>query len=517
MLEAPFVAFALFLPTGGFLLILARFLTSQKDIRLSKWIISEKWIRYGFFICLTSVGVLVAFSFNGLSLLFQILDTVHERLFFPFGDDRIMRNVAELHPMYFINWWDRFGIFLFPSLAGVSLLFSQLLGQLGLSSRLVMPAFGGFMVTTFLSTLSPSSSWFNGRGTTAQQLFLAGLLAFVLSLVISFLRRKKDKVVDLTSQKLNRNLFVCIWFLITFILTHSARRFDALLSPVFLIAGCFCLVQIGRWVFPEEKRASAFFTLAMALLCWQLLATGLFTSLFQLLLPWNISVKILLPLSYFLIAVSVFVLLGGYIRFVKSRDGRPNWIKFITGLGLALLTLISLGGTPVSLGFAAESAHRLNQIPPYVPNQDWRKATAWMRAELPPGQVIAAWWDYGSWINELGRQATIVDEEQQLYWIHLLARHVFCAQSQQEASEFLKTHTATHLLLTERELKNFWAVSEIGSDSHFDRREKIGVLISKPLLYLPRQAINTSSRIPMPLMKIGNNPTMTTRGQRNKK
>lgn len=149
------VAFALFLPTGGFLLILARFLTSQKDIRLSKWIISEKWIRYGFFICLTSVGVLVAFSFNGLSLLFQILDTVHERLFFPFGDDRIMRNVAELHPMYFINWWDRFGIFLFPSLAGVSLLFSQLLGQLGLSSRLVMPAFGGFMVTTFLSTLSP--------------------------------------------------------------------------------------------------------------------------------------------------------------------------------------------------------------------------------------------------------------------------------------------------------------------------------------------------------------------------
>ena len=97
----------------------------------------------------------------------------------------------------------------------------------------------------------------------------------------------------------------------------------------------------------------------------------------------------------------------------------------------------------------------------------------WMKAEYSGKEnaVVAAEWSYGSILNVLGRVKTIVDQDHFiLHWIHLYSRHVFCAQSEREALEFLRTHEATHLMLTESNVRYPLKISRVGSDKNLDRQ-----------------------------------------------
>jgi hypothetical protein len=97
-----------------------------------------------------------------------------------------------------------------------------------------------------------------------------------------------------------------------------------------------------------------------------------------------------------------------------------------------------------------------------------------MRSNLPKDSVVAANWDYGSHINVLSEKATIIDEDHYIpYWIYLTYRHVFCAQTEKEALEFLKTRGATHILFTQRDIKGAAGLSYIGSNEAYDRQFSI--------------------------------------------
>ena len=95
-----------------------------------------------------------------------------------------------------------------------------------------------------------------------------------------------------------------------------------------------------------------------------------------------------------------------------------------------------------------------------------------MHDTLPRESVIAANWGYGTQLNVLGGVNTVVDSDHfLLHWIHLYYRHIFSAQDAREALEFLKTHKATHLMLTERGvLSRSRNYSSMGSDENSDRQ-----------------------------------------------
>ena len=83
-----------------------------------------------------------------------------------------------------------------------------------------------------------------------------------------------------------------------------------------------------------------------------------------------------------------------------------------------------------------------------------KKAFAWIRENTETDAVIAAHWEYGSWLNLLSNRATIVDEQQPGNWTNVMAKEVFVANNDiQGALEFLKTHEADYLLLTHRNIK----------------------------------------------------------------
>ncbi len=102
----------------------------------------------------------------------------------------------------------------------------------------------------------------------------------------------------------------------------------------------------------------------------------------------------------------------------------------------------------------------------------------WMKDTLPQNAVVAANWGYGSQLNVLGGVNTIIDQDHFIpHWIHLYYRHVFCAQYVREALEFLKTHGATHLMLTDWGLATrseaYSFIGSIGSEEKPDRRFRL--------------------------------------------
>lgn len=78
------------------------------------------------------------------------------------------------------------------------------------------------------------------------------------------------------------------------------------------------------------------------------------------------------------------------------------------------------------------------------------KAFEWIKAELPSTTVVAARWGFGSMLNVLGGVKTVIDQDHYIqYWILLYNKHVRDATDARAALEFLKTHGATHLMLTQ--------------------------------------------------------------------
>ena len=146
--------------------------------------------------------------------------------------------------------------------------------------------------------------------------------------------------------------------------------------------------------------------------------------------------------------------------------------KRATAIFAVIVLIPVLFWTPIG-GHAHKSVYAAARMRPPIPGQNSRAETfKWMNETLPKESVIAANWDYGTQLNVLGGVNTVVDSDHFLpHWIYLYYRHVFSAQDAREALEFLKTHKATHLMLTERGVtsrsRNY---SSMGSDENSDRQ-----------------------------------------------
>ena len=123
-----------------------------------------------------------------------------------------------------------------------------------------------------------------------------------------------------------------------------------------------------------------------------------------------------------------------------------------TGAAILLLFLIMFWTPAGALAIRALpiAKHIRN---PYPGRTHTNETFRWMKKHLPSTAVVAANWGHGNLLNVLGGVKTITDADHFLpHWITLYYRHVHCAHTVQEALEFLKTHNATHLMLTEQDL-----------------------------------------------------------------
>ena len=168
--------------------------------------------------------------------------------------------------------------------------------------------------------------------------------------------------------------------------------------------------------------------------------------------------------------------------------------KVTTYLMLPVLGIILLWA-PFG-GHALRAVPAAAQMRPPIPGYgEIAAAIEWAKTDLPSESVIASNWDFGTQFNVLADVKTIIDSDHFIpNWIHLYFRHVFCAPSEQEALEFLKTHNVTHLMLVELELlSQAWSFSYIGSNENMDRRFRLYHLdlilrpVGAPLRAAPHQ------------------------------
>mgnify|MGYP001608675742 CR=1 FL=1 len=111
-------------------------------------------------------------------------------------------------------------------------------------------------------------------------------------------------------------------------------------------------------------------------------------------------------------------------------------------------------------------------------NMQWQKAMEWVRTNTPENAVFSHWWDYGYWVQSIGKRATIVDGGNAItYWNYLMGRHVLTGDNEKDALEFLYNHNVTHLLIDSTDIGKYTAFSSIGSDINYDRYSWIGTFL----------------------------------------
>lgn len=261
-------------------------------------------------------------------------------------------------------------------------------------------------------------------------------------------------------------------------------------NTLFFISLGLAVLSFAVACFQKERSENELVTLAtLATLAWFLLWVGLARGGkrhdFFIGLPIAYGTAWLL---YFSPVHLIQRLKDAEILYSSVREKRATAI-------FAVIVLVPvLFWTPIG-GHATKSVYAAARMRPPVPGQNSRsEAFKWMHDTLPRESVIAANWDYGTQLNVLGGVRTVVDSDHFLpHWIHLYYRHVFSAQDTREALGFLKTHKATHLMLTERGVtSSARRYSSMGSDENANRQFELYQLtrtetpIGKPYCMQPR-------------------------------
>ena len=115
------------------------------------------------------------------------------------------------------------------------------------------------------------------------------------------------------------------------------------------------------------------------------------------------------------------------------------------------------------------NAQAYNFIPSSY-NIQWQKAMSWVRDNTPSNAAFSHWWDYGYWVQSIGKRATMVDGGNAItYWNYLIGRHVLTGDNQDDALELLYNHNISYFLIDSTDIGKYTAFSSIGSDENFDR------------------------------------------------
>ena len=154
-----------------------------------------------------------------------------------------------------------------------------------------------------------------------------------------------------------------------------------------------------------------------------------------------------IPIAFFTAALLRFLIESLCVK-LKIQGLFQIFIK--TGITVTLLVVL-LFWPPVG-AHAKRSIFTVKHGMQALPgNTKIEKTFRWMKSNLGDKACVAANWSYGSQLNVLGGVKTIIDQDHYIqHWIHLFYKHVYTAQTDDEAIEFLNSHKATHLMLTSR-------------------------------------------------------------------
>lgn len=182
----------------------------------------------------------------------------------------------------------------------------------------------------------------------------------------------------------------------------------------------------------------------------------------------------------FVISSPIFIIAAGFL----SVELLNYWIRIkddllkVLFLIFVLISLFMLVSTFIT--YEVSSAETAKYTIPGAYNIQWQQAMSWVRENTQKEDIFVHWWDYGYWVQTLGKRATVTDGGHDItYWDHLVGRYLLTTPYPEMALSFMKTHNVSYLLIDSTDIGKYGAYSRIGSDeTNSDRFSYIPVVVS---------------------------------------
>ncbi len=163
--------------------------------------------------------------------------------------------------------------------------------------------------------------------------------------------------------------------------------------------------------------------------------------------------------------------------FKYARGKRDELLKMVFGI---LIVLILIGALFSFNNFIVSSYNQAKNLSPSA-NTQWQKAMQWIREETPENSIFLHWWDYGYWVQSLGKRRTVSDggHAEGSFQDHLIGRYVLTTPQPETALSYMKSHNVSHLLIDSTDIGKYGAYSKIGSGPEGkDRYSSIPVMLA---------------------------------------
>ncbi len=334
----------------------------------------------------------------------------------------------------------------------LGLILLTVMGELSIIGQVfekILDPFGtGRVGETVAENRSPSlSNWMNQTGEEFFWLFVLGII-FVcneISKKISGIKKRRNAFFGLS----------VLMFLGIIFSSHTLFSGSEIMKKFVYFAPVILFLGYSVWLYSKEKSDSFYietgWIITFSWLIFMLIAARGAVRLFFVITPVVCFVGSIVPVKLYNIA----------------RKNKDELVKIF--MWIALIAVI-FGLIISGLEFYQSSMMQASNTGPSA-NDQWQEAMKWVRENTDESSVFLHWWDYGYWLQTLGKRATIVDGGfHPPYRVHLIGRYVLTTQNPDSALSFIKSTNSTHLLIDSSDIGKYSAYSRIGSGKEMKDR-----------------------------------------------
>ena len=201
----------------------------------------------------------------------------------------------------------------------------------------------------------------------------------------------------------------------------------------------------------------------------------IFAWLFFMLIAGRGAIRLLFMITPFAAFIGGYFLVNLFDYTKKSRD---DLFKMILGIALIISLIVAIITFNSFINITSVQAKTTGPSA----SLQWQSAMSWVRDNTAENSIFVHWWDYGYWVQYLGKRPTVTDGGHGIgYWDHLIGRYLLTTPEPEIALSFMKSHNVSYLLIDPTDLGKYPAYSIIGSDeTGEDRLSQIPVMILDP-------------------------------------
>lgn len=332
----------------------------------------------------------------------------------------------------------------------MGLVLLAILGEMSLITevfeKILNPFGAGRVGETVAENKSPTlKSWMNQTGSILFWMFILGMI-FIGKSISNKISEKKKK----------RNLFFVFWSIMIIGIIFSSHHvfdFSDFIKKFIYFGSVIAFVIYSVWLYGKENKfnVSTENIIIFSWLIFMLIAARGAVRLFFVITPFMIFMAGIVPVRIFNVA-------------------RKNKDELIKTLSWVVLIAVIIGLVISSIGFYQSSMNQAKNTAPSA-NEQWQSAMKWIRENTTEDSVFLHWWDYGYWVQSLGKRATIVDGGYHpSKVVHMIGRYVLTTPNPESALSFMKSNNASYLLIDPTDIGKYGAYSRIGSGEEMKDR-----------------------------------------------